>query len=63
MAEIYHPYGVGRVYEPGRLGEALAALAADRPALEAMRHRARQVAVERYNAEAQRPALYAAWGL
>lgn len=63
MAALVEREGVGRVYEPGRLGEALAALAADRPALEAMRHRARQVAVERYNAEAQRPALYAAWGL
>jgi hypothetical protein len=27
-----------------------------------MRHRAREAAVARYNAEAQRPALFRAWG-
>jgi glycogen synthase len=63
MAGLVEREGVGRVYEPGRLGEALAELAADRPAVEAMRRRAREVAVERYNAEAQRPMLYAAWGV
>jgi glycosyltransferase involved in cell wall biosynthesis len=63
MAALVEREGIGRVYEPGKLREALAALAADRPALEAMRRRAREAAVEKYNAEAQRPALYAAWGL
>jgi glycosyltransferase involved in cell wall biosynthesis len=63
MAALVEREGIGRVYEPGLLGEALAALAADRPALEAMRRRARQAAVDRYNAEAQRPVLYEAWGL
>lgn len=63
MAELVRREGVGVVYRPGGLGEALAALAADRPALDEMRRRARMAAVERYNAEAQRPALYEAWGL
>ena len=63
MARLVEREGVGRTYAPGRLGAVLAELAADRPAVEEMRRRARAAAVERYNAEAQRPALYEAWGL
>ena len=63
MASLVKREGVGRTFRPGRLGDVLKELAADRAAVEAMRRRARAVAVERYNAEAQRPALYAAWGL
>lgn len=58
--------GVGIAYEPGRpdrLAAALEELASDRPRLDAMRSRARALAVERYNAKAQEPALLAAWGL
>ena len=63
MARLVEREGVGRTYAPGGLGTVLAELAADRPAVEEMRRRARAAAVERYNAEAQRPALYAAWGI
>jgi len=63
MARLVEREGVGRTYAPGRLGAVLAELAADRPAVEAMRRRARAAAVERYNAEAQRPVIYEAWGL
>lgn len=48
---------------PRSLAAVLTRLAADRPALEAMRRRARAAAVERYNAEAQWPILYEAWGV
>jgi glycosyltransferase involved in cell wall biosynthesis len=63
MARLVEREGVGRTYPPGGLAAVLAELAADRPAVEEMRSRARAAAVERYNAEAQRPALYAAWGI
>lgn len=63
MAELVRREGIGVVYPPGGLAEALAGLARDRPTLEGMRRRARAAAVERYNAEAQRPVLYEAWGL
>jgi glycogen(starch) synthase len=63
MAALLEGERVGGTYEPGGLGDALASLARDRPRLADMRRRARAAAVERYNAEAQRPALYAAWGL
>ena len=63
MARLVHEEGVGRTYRPGQLGDVLAELAADRAQVDAMRRRARAAAVERYNAEAQRPALFAAWGL
>ncbi|MBA3842869.1 MAG: glycosyltransferase [Actinobacteria bacterium] len=63
MAELVRREEVGIVYEPGELGEALSRVAADRPALDETRRRARAAAVERYNAEAQRPALHEAWGL
>jgi glycosyltransferase involved in cell wall biosynthesis len=66
LAERVEADGVGLTYTPGRpdeLGTALERLAADRSLLEAMRRRARDLAVERYNAQAQEPALLAAWGL
>lgn len=63
MSRLVHEEGVGRTYRPGQLGDVLADLASDRSELAAMRRRARAAALERYNAEAQRPALYAAWGL
>ena len=58
--------GIGVTYEPGDprdLARALDELAADRPRLEAMRRRARELALTRYNAEAQEPVLHEAWGL
>jgi glycogen synthase len=63
MAELVEAHGVGVVYEPGRLGDALHQLAADREALDEIRRRARELAVSRFNAEFQRPALFRAWGL
>jgi glycosyltransferase involved in cell wall biosynthesis len=57
---------VGVTFEPGRaeqLAAALEELAADRGRLAELRARARQRALERYNAEVQSEALAAAWGL
>ena len=57
---------IGLTYEPGRperLGAALAELAADRARLVEMRRRARRLALERFNAEAQREPLVRALGL
>jgi glycosyltransferase involved in cell wall biosynthesis len=57
---------VGLTFEPGDphdLARALNELASDRPRLETMRRRARELALERYNAEAQEPVLLEAWGL
>jgi len=58
--------GVGVTVEPGdtaALGAALEELAADRPRVTAMRRRAREVALARFNAETQSGALLRAWGL
>ena len=66
MAELVEREQIGLTFEPGDprdLARALDELAADRPRLEAMRHRAREVALTRYNAEAQEPVLLRAWGL
>jgi glycosyltransferase involved in cell wall biosynthesis len=63
MARLVREEGIGRTYRPGQLGDVLAELAADRAEVSAMRRRARAAALARYNAEAQRPALYEAWGL
>jgi glycogen(starch) synthase len=55
---------VGLTFEPGRpdsLGDVLSSLAADRDRLLAFRRQARRLALERYNAEAQRDALVEAW--
>ena len=64
LALIVESEGVGLTFEPGRpqeLGAALSALAREPERLAELRARARQVAVERYNAEAQAAALAAAW--
>jgi glycosyltransferase involved in cell wall biosynthesis len=53
-------------YAPGDLGalaDALQALAGDRGRLQELGRRGRELAVERFNAEAQIPALRAAWAL
>jgi glycosyltransferase involved in cell wall biosynthesis len=58
--------GIGLTYEPARpeaLGAALAELARDRSRLAEMRTRARRLALERFNAEAQREPLVRALGL
>jgi glycosyltransferase involved in cell wall biosynthesis len=47
---------------PGAIGEALESLAADGARLGELRANARRAAVERFNAEAQRPAYARAWG-
>jgi glycosyltransferase involved in cell wall biosynthesis len=55
---------VGLTFEPGRpaeLAAALERLAADRELLATFRHRARQLAVECYNADRQAAALAEAW--
>jgi glycosyltransferase involved in cell wall biosynthesis len=57
---------IGLTYEPGRpeaLGAALSELARDRSRLVEMRARARALALERFNAEAQREPLARALGL
>jgi glycosyltransferase involved in cell wall biosynthesis len=57
---------VGETFTPGSpvaLAETLTRLAADPLRVRALKQRARALAVDRYNAEAQRPALAAAWGL
>lgn len=63
MAALVEEHGVGIVYDHGGLGAALRRLASDREELDAMRRRARELAVTRFNAEAQAPALRRAWGL
>ena len=63
MAELVEANGIGVVYDRGGLGTALQRLAADRVELDEMRRRARELAVSRFNAEAQAPALHRAWGL
>src|SRR3954447_22268606 len=57
---------IGVLFEPGDpadLGRGLSRLAADRHTLRELRARARRLAETRYNADAQAPALAAAWGL
>ena len=66
VAEIVDGEGVGITYEPGSpaaLGAALAELAADRERVAAFGRRARELAVERYNAEVESAQLARAWGL
>lgn len=63
MERLVHDEGIGRTFAPGRLREVLADLVSNAAEVAEMRKRARAAAVERYNAEAQRPVLYAAWGL
>jgi glycogen(starch) synthase len=64
MTPLVEGEGVGVTYEPGapdELGRALAALAREPEELEQMRRAARRLALDRYNAEAQREVLAAAW--
>jgi glycosyltransferase involved in cell wall biosynthesis len=66
IARLVEREGVGVTFEPGQgrlLGEALARLGDNPERLARYRARAREVALERYNAESQRPALLASWGL
>jgi glycogen synthase len=65
MAGIVEREDVGVVFEPGRpedLARVLEELAGDRERLGELRRRARLLALNRYNADAQGPALAAAWG-
>ena len=65
LTPIVENEGIGLTYGPGRpdlLGAALTELARDRDRLAEMRTRARQLALEQFNAESQRPVLFQAWG-
>jgi glycosyltransferase involved in cell wall biosynthesis len=65
LHELLDGQALGKTFEPGSPRDAarvLNALAEDPTELASMGRRAREAAVERYNAEAQRPALAAAWG-
>jgi glycosyltransferase involved in cell wall biosynthesis len=64
MTPLVEGEGVGVTYDPGApedLGRALAVLAREPERLEQMRRVARRLALERYNAEAQREILAAVW--
>jgi glycosyltransferase involved in cell wall biosynthesis len=64
MAPLVEGEEIGLTFEPGRpdrLGEALARLAELPDELLAMRRRAQQLAVERFNAEAEAATLARAW--
>jgi glycosyltransferase involved in cell wall biosynthesis len=64
VAPLVEGEGIGVTFEPGRtdrLAAALATLAGDRARLGAMRARARQLALERYNAESQQDVLADVW--
>jgi glycosyltransferase involved in cell wall biosynthesis len=66
LAPLVNGEGIGLTYEPGRpdaLGAALTKLALDRARLGEMRARARTLALERFNAEAQRETLASALAL
>jgi glycosyltransferase involved in cell wall biosynthesis len=66
LAAIVEREGVGLTFEPrdaADLAAVLERLAADRELLGELRERARQLALERYNAEEQALALAAAWQL
>ena len=66
LEPIVEGEGVGLCFDPGRpeqMGEALQRLSADRGLLDRYRNRARTLALERYNAEAQVVPLLAAWGV
>jgi glycosyltransferase involved in cell wall biosynthesis len=66
MAPLVEGEGVGVTYPPGEpeaLGLALAALARDPAQLSEIRRKAREVALGRYNAEAQRDVLAEVWAV
>ena len=65
MGPFVEREGIGLTYEPGRpegLAAALRELAGDRRRLLTFRLRARELALDRYNAETQALALHEAWG-
>jgi glycosyltransferase involved in cell wall biosynthesis len=65
LASLVDAEEIGLTYEPGQpaaLGAALTQLAREPSRVAAMRKRARQLALERYNAEAQTGCLLTAWG-
>jgi glycosyltransferase involved in cell wall biosynthesis len=64
VAEIVEADELGLTFEPGSpasLAGVLTRLAADPGEVAAMKARSRSAALERYNAETQRPALFKAW--
>jgi glycogen(starch) synthase len=64
LAEIVEGEGLGVTYTPGSpeaLGRTLAALASDRERVVTLRTRARERALERYNAEVESAVLAEAW--
>jgi glycosyltransferase involved in cell wall biosynthesis len=66
MAPLVEEEGIGLTFEPGdptSLAAALRELAADGARLDDMRQRARRLAIERFNSDAQAEALIDAWGL
>jgi glycosyltransferase involved in cell wall biosynthesis len=66
VAPLVESEGIGMTYEPGRpdaLGAALTDLAANPARAAEMGAQARQLAMERYNAEAEARVLADAWGL
>jgi hypothetical protein len=66
LHEILDGEHLGATYEPADPADGarvLNALAKDPVGVQEMRRRAREAAADRYNAEAQRPALYRAWGI
>jgi len=65
LVRLVEENGIGLAFDPGDpadLARALEELAADRARLDRYRTRARELALSRFNAEAQRPALLRAWG-
>lgn len=66
VSEIVEGEGIGVTYAPGSpaaLGAALRALAADRERVAALGQRARERALDRYNADVESAQLARAWGL
>lgn len=66
LAPIVAGEGVGILFTPGSatsLAEAVRALAHNRSLVAGMQRRARDLALDRYNAESQRPVLRRAWRL
>jgi glycogen synthase len=65
LAALIDEESVGAMYEPSdplSLGAVLEELATNPNEIMMMKRRARRAAVERYNGDAQRAALYASWG-
>lgn len=65
VTPIVEQEGVGATFNPGDvhdLARILVELAGDRDRVRRLQRRAREAALRRYNAEAERDALHAAWG-